>query len=82
MGLELIDWLVLRGARNLVVSSRKGITTGYQKWKLQIWESYGANVIISTEDITTQSGVQNLLKTAVSLGPVSGIFNLAVVYYI
>lgn len=29
-GLELADWLALRGARHLVLSSRKGLKSGYQ----------------------------------------------------
>jgi fatty acid synthase len=29
-GLELADWLILRGARKLVLSSRSGVRTGYQ----------------------------------------------------
>lgn len=77
--MELADWLVIRGARNLVLTSRKGITTGYQAMRIRIWRSYGANVIISTEDITKEEGVKKLLETANSLGPVSAIFNLAVV---
>ncbi|XP_065219793.1 fatty acid synthase isoform X2 [Planococcus citri] len=78
-GLELADWLVLRGARNLVLTSRKGISTGYQAMRVRIWRSYGANVIISTEDITKEEGVKNVIDTANALGPVSAIFNLAVV---
>lgn len=30
-GLELADWMVLRGARNLVLCSRRGVTSAYQK---------------------------------------------------
>lgn len=33
-GLELSDWMVLRGARKLVLSSRSGVTTGYQKYRI------------------------------------------------
>lgn len=29
-GLELADWLVLRGCKHLVMSSSRGITNGYQ----------------------------------------------------
>lgn len=78
-GLELADWIVLRGARNLVLTSRKGISTGYQAMRIRIWRSYGVNVVISTDDITQEEGVRKLLQTANSLGPVSAIFNLAVV---
>lgn len=45
----------------------------------RVWESYGAKVVISTADITTEEGVKQLLNEANKLGPVSTIFNLAVV---
>lgn len=78
-GLELCDWLIVRGARNIVLSSRNGLKNGYQSYKVKLWKSYGVNVVISTEDITTETGVANLLQTATSLGPVVGIFNVALV---
>uniref|UniRef100_A0A6P7GLV5 Fatty acid synthase-like n=1 Tax=Diabrotica virgifera virgifera TaxID=50390 RepID=A0A6P7GLV5_DIAVI len=34
-GLEVADWLVLRGARNLILVSRKGVTTGYQSLRIR-----------------------------------------------
>ena len=78
-GLELADWLVLRGARKLVLSSRTGIRTGYQSLRVRLWRSYGAKVVISLADITTESGVTDLLSDANRLGQVDAIFNLAVV---
>lgn len=33
-GLELADWLVIRGAKNIVLSSRRGILTGYQAFRI------------------------------------------------
>ncbi|KAJ8946531.1 hypothetical protein NQ318_004667 [Aromia moschata] len=78
-GLELADWLVLRGAKNLILTSRKGITTGYQTLRIRIWRSYGTIVKISTADICTEDGCEELLKEASEMGPVDSIFNLAVV---
>ncbi|XP_075218277.1 fatty acid synthase 3 [Lycorma delicatula] len=78
-GLELADWMILRGAKKLVLASRTGVKTGYQAMRIRLWESYGVTVKISTEDITTEEGVKNLLKDSNSFGPVAGIFNLAVV---
>ena len=78
-GLELADWLVLRGARKLVLSSRTGIRTGYQSLCVRLWRSYGVKVVISMADITTESGVTDLLSDASILGQVDAIFNLAVV---
>lgn len=34
-GLELADWLVVRGARKLVLSSSRGITNTYQEYKIR-----------------------------------------------
>jgi fatty acid synthase len=78
-GLELADWLVLRGARKLVLSSRSGVKTGYQSFCLRTWRSYGATVVISLADITIKTGVRALLSEANRLGQVDAIFNLAVV---
>ncbi|KAG5883466.1 hypothetical protein JTB14_030888 [Gonioctena quinquepunctata] len=78
-GLELADWLVLRGARKLVLTSRKGVSTGYQSWRIKCWKSYGVNVLISKCDITTKKGCGTLLEEAQKLGEVKAIFNLAVV---
>ena len=78
-GLELANWLVLRGARKLVLSSRTGVRTGYQSLCVRMWHSYGANVVISLADITTVSGVTDLLSEANRMGQVDAIFNLAVV---
>ncbi|KDR18643.1 hypothetical protein L798_06624, partial [Zootermopsis nevadensis] len=78
-GLELADWLVLRGARKLVLASRYGLRTGYQSARVRIWRSYGVTVVISVTDITTKNGVATLLSDANRLGPVDAIFNLAVV---
>lgn len=35
-GLELIDWLVKRGARKFVVSSRNGVKNGYQASRIRL----------------------------------------------
>ncbi|CAI6352158.1 unnamed protein product [Macrosiphum euphorbiae] len=78
-GLELADWMVLRNSRNIILTTRTGIRNGYQALRKRVWESYGAKVVISTADITTEEGVKQLLNEANKLGPVSTIFNLAVV---
>jgi fatty acid synthase len=79
IGLELTHWLVLRGARKLVLSSHSGVRTGYQSSRIRTWRSYGAKVVISLADITTESGIRALLSEANRLGQVDAIFNLAVV---
>lgn len=34
-GLELADWLIMRGAQKLVLSSRQGIGNGYQEYRIR-----------------------------------------------
>lgn len=46
---------------------------------LRLWKTYGATVNVSTANITTEEGCEELIKSALELGPVGGIFNLAVV---
>lgn len=79
-GLELVDWLVLRGARNVVLTSRTGVKNGYQTQRISIWKSYGTKVIVVTgKDASKQDECSEILKVANDLAPVAGIFNLAVV---
>lgn len=34
-GLELADWLIMRGARKVLLTSRRGISNGYQSSRLR-----------------------------------------------
>lgn len=43
-----------------------------------MWKFYGVNVVVSTANISKETGCEELLKTASALGDVGGIFNLAV----
>nr|XP_020670313.1 fatty acid synthase isoform X1 [Pogona vitticeps]XP_020670321.1 fatty acid synthase isoform X2 [Pogona vitticeps] len=78
-GLELAQWLVERGAKKLVLTSRSGIRTGYQAKRVQEWKHLGIKVLVSTTDVATLEGAQHLIEEASQLGPVGGIFNLAMV---
>ncbi|XP_046964411.1 fatty acid synthase-like [Vanessa cardui] len=78
-GLELADWLIMRGARKVLLTSRKGISNGYQSARLKAWAGYGADVQISTHDVTTEEGCEQMLKMANAMGAVEAIFNLAVI---
>lgn len=78
-GLELANWLITRGARNVVLTSRSGIKTGYQSLSVRRWREKGVKVLVSTSDATTEKGARRLLNEANELGPVGGIFNLAAV---
>ncbi|XP_018362103.1 PREDICTED: fatty acid synthase [Trachymyrmex cornetzi] len=79
-GLELADWLILRGAKNIVLTSRTGIKNGYQRKKVELWKSYGVNVLIITgADASNRKDCEFILNSAEKQGSVDAIFNLAVV---
>nr|XP_050029751.1 fatty acid synthase-like [Dermacentor andersoni] len=79
MGLELADWMVSRGCRKLLLTSRTGVRTGYQRLCLQRWRRVGASVHVSTADVSTEEGARQVVREAAAVGPVGGIFNLAMV---
>ena len=73
----MAKWFVVRGAKNLILTSRSGVRTGYQKRKILHMERFGAQVVVSKCDIKSQSDAEKLLAEASNLGPVSGIYHLA-----
>lgn len=45
----------------------------------RVWQAYDTKVIVNTDNIATRSGCEKLFKAALQMGPIGGIFNLAVV---
>uniref|UniRef100_A0A672GZY7 Fatty acid synthase n=1 Tax=Salarias fasciatus TaxID=181472 RepID=A0A672GZY7_SALFA len=78
-GLELSEWLIERGARILVLTSRSGIRNGYQEKRVCEWRSRGVDVLVSTSDVGSPDGAERLIAEARARGPVGGVFHLAMV---
>ena len=85
-GMEFIHWMLFLGARRFVLTSRYGVRTGYQKFVLSRLESlgntlriFGSHVIVSTHDTNTMEGAKKMIADAQQLGPIGGIFHLALV---
>ena len=78
-GLELAYWMVQRGARKLVLTSRTGPRDAFQKLSIERLKQQGCQVLIYTKSVQTVSSATKLLQAAGQLGPVGGIFNLAMV---
>ncbi|KAK0084976.1 hypothetical protein PV325_006291 [Microctonus aethiopoides] len=78
-GLELANWMITRGAKNIVLTSRSGIRTGYQSLSVRRWREMGVNILISTADVTSIDGTEKLIFESNKIAPVGGIFNLAAV---
>lgn len=78
-GLELSEWLIKRGAQCLILTSRSGVKSGYQKRKLQKWQKKGVQVIISKRDLQSEQDTADLIEETSQLKQVGGIFHLAMV---
>ncbi|XP_075726203.1 fatty acid synthase [Rhipicephalus microplus] len=78
-GLELAEWMISRGCCKLLLISRTGVRTGYQRLCIHRWSNVGATVLVSNEDVSTEEGARKLIENAETMGPVGGIFNLAMV---
>lgn len=78
-GLELANWMVTRGAKKLILTSRSGVKTGYQSLMIRRWTEKGVQIKIDTNDVTTLDGARKMLSDATGMGKVGGIINLAAV---
>lgn len=78
-GLELCQWLVDRGAKSIVLTSRSGIKTGYQQLCIDRWVQEGVNIVVSKLDATKIDEAKQLLELSAQQSPIGGIFNLALV---
>lgn len=86
VGLELIYWMVLRGARKLILTSRSGLKSSYQKVFLerfriieQFCPDYKITFKISIKNIGNKKECAQLLDEVHALGTIGGIFNLTLV---
>ncbi|XP_077489974.1 fatty acid synthase-like [Amblyomma americanum] len=79
VGLALADWMVGRGCRQLLLNSRSGVRTGYQKLCLRRWKQAGVRVLVTKADVSREEGARQIIEEAMAMGPVGGVFNLAMV---
>ncbi|KAJ8680791.1 hypothetical protein QAD02_016578 [Eretmocerus hayati] len=77
-GMELIDWLISRGAKHIVIASTSKNNTGFENMRIQLWQSYGIQVIIRKGiDISQEQNIVKFFKEATSIGPIDAIFDLS-----
>ncbi|CAH1164765.1 unnamed protein product [Phaedon cochleariae] len=78
IGLELTDWLIKRGATKILLNSKRTVSTGHQAYCLRKWSQHKqVTVKVNTEDTTQLEGATRLVCEAKKLGPVGGVFNMA-----
>ncbi|KAL1473650.1 hypothetical protein MTO96_038544 [Rhipicephalus appendiculatus] len=77
-GLELAEWMVNRGCRKLLLTTRSGVRTGYQRLCIHRFRKTGASVIVRKMDASEEDGARKVIEEAAAMGPIGGIFILAV----
>ncbi|BDD06935.1 SDR family NAD(P)-dependent oxidoreductase [Aureibacter tunicatorum] len=80
-GLELAKWLVDEGARNLVLISRSGAKSDYDKEVIANMEQLGAKISLPKVDITDEQAIADLFQNLPNEGfpQVKGIIHSAAV---
>uniref|UniRef100_A0A915D6Q3 Fatty acid synthase n=1 Tax=Ditylenchus dipsaci TaxID=166011 RepID=A0A915D6Q3_9BILA len=78
-GLELAQWLINRGARRLVLTSRTGIRSGYQARCVHFWRRMKISIQVSTLNISKKEDAYELIRSCREIGPLGGVFHLAMV---
>jgi fatty acid synthase len=78
-GLELADWLVQRGAKLLCLTSRSGISNGYQRSRIDYFKSRGVDVTLSTKNVALREQANELIHELSQIAPIGGVFHLAMV---
>ncbi|XP_051173561.1 fatty acid synthase-like [Leptopilina boulardi] len=76
-GLELVEFLVTRGAKNIHIVSESKNTTAYINQRINLWRSYGVSVAVHAElDLFHQQSMIELFKEARKYGTIDAIFDL------
>ncbi|GFY69306.1 fatty acid synthase [Trichonephila inaurata madagascariensis] len=78
-GMEVTKWMIRKGAKNLILTSRYGARTPYHHFCLKKWHKQGVNVQVSTLNVAIKSEAEKLLNEASRIGAIGGIFNSALV---
>ena len=79
-GLALAEWLVERGARNLILTGRSGAATPETKKAVAALKRRGATVIVVKADIADERQVARLFKQIRDKAqPLRGVFHAAMV---
>ncbi|WP_252107394.1 MULTISPECIES: type I polyketide synthase [unclassified Halomonas] len=79
-GLKTAQWLVSKGARQLVLLGRSGAASDEAKAAVEAFETQGVKVLAAACDITDRAALEAVIeRAAIELGPLKGIIHAATV---
>ncbi|KAH7413553.1 hypothetical protein DE146DRAFT_626698 [Phaeosphaeria sp. MPI-PUGE-AT-0046c] len=79
VGRTILQWMVDRGARNIIVPSRSGPSSVAASDLISQLRSKRVNVIAPQCDITSRTELSNMLRGCSGMPPIRGCMNLAMV---
>ena len=80
LGLVLAEWMVERGARNLVLVGRSGATSAAAKEAVAAMQARGASVVVAKADVGSEVDVARVIgDIGAAMPPLRGIMHLAAV---
>ncbi|HTO31721.1 MAG TPA: type I polyketide synthase [Pararhizobium sp.] len=78
-GLAAANWLVDKGARNIALSTRRGVADSETLEAIKRWESKGVSATVHACDITDEAAADNLLQTLRQIAPLKTVVHAAMV---
>jgi acyl transferase domain-containing protein/NADPH:quinone reductase-like Zn-dependent oxidoreductase/surfactin synthase thioesterase subunit/ubiquinone/menaquinone biosynthesis C-methylase UbiE len=79
-GLSVAEWMTTKGAKNLVLMSRSGVKTDFERDIVARMEANGVNVMIAKGSVDNKSDVERIFKeVAEKMPPIKGIQHAAMV---
>lgn len=73
----MIDWLIVRGAKNFVITSTSKVDSGFAKLRMKYWKDYGIRIALHEEFKYSDNKVVGVIfKEARSFGKIDGVFDL------
>lgn len=75
--IDVVEWLILRGAKKIIVSTDSKIQQISHQRRITLLESYfNTNVVVTSQKCNTRDGAAELLSETYMFGPIHGVFNL------
>lgn len=73
----MAEWLILRGARKIIVSSDSTSSNNYINRRLSLLQTYfQADIIYAPNKTSTKDGAADLLNEVLTLGPIQTVYLL------
>ena len=79
----MAEWMVQKGAQNLVLLSRSGTLRGQAASQIEALRRVGANIVVRSCNVSNREEVENLVRHGLSnLPPIRGVIHGAMVLHV